>query len=675
MIAKKKYNIHGIRFKMRLVILLVSVVLIVAVEMNMIGAVQDTVETSMSSRLESDIHYINDLVGQGEWHIRDNALYCGDTMIGDGTPEHAYLAPFLELKEKTGTFSYTFIRCPDEGLTWVGDRKTGYQQGHYLRVSGSTLSSNGKQIIGTYMDKIVADTLDADTYYTGRANVVGEQVFCLYHILRNNGGDTVGVIVVGRSIEEIALTTRSAIIRLFWLIVGGVLLADIVLNIIMSRWLRKLDIANHYLIDISSGDFPQEPLELKTKDELMVTADCINEMTVALKEKARLSGELEAAANIQRDMLPSVFPAFPDRDEFDVFAAMHPAKEVGGDFYDLFMIDEDHLAVVIADVAGKGVPAALFMAIAKMLINNHTKTGMAPRDVFTAVNRLLCEGNETNIFVTAFMGVLELTTGKLTCVNAGHNPPLIRLHGGAFRYMDLTPGVMLAVFDGVEYTETELLMEPGDRLFLYTDGVTEAMDEADRLYGNERLLAFSNAHAEESARTVLTALRADIDAFAGAREQADDITMLMLDYYKHSAHAEPTERVFAAEPESFPAVRAFARARIETRPIPEDDERKILTAVEELFMNIAENAYPEGHGTVTLRVCADADSATLVFTDSGVPFDPLAAGEPDITVSAGERAIGGLGIFLVKKTMDEMKYTRRDGQNVLTVTKRYSGQA
>jgi len=347
--AKKiKINVHSLRSRIRIVILLLSVLLIATVEITMTRSIRNMAEQAMLSRMEGDINYIKDLIWQadhdrktysgnqdkpvaedGDWSIQDGALFYGTILIGDGTEENAYLEPFQLMKGRTGSFSYTFVRCPDEGLTWAGDGKGGYQQGHYLRVAGSTLDSEGNTIIGTYIDKKVADIIEATGIYCGYANVVGEQVFCMYSPLTDQNGNRVGVIVVGRSVEVIEAQTRKTAGLLFWLIVVSVLLVDIVLNAFATRWIAKLDIANHYLMDISTGAFPRKPLDLHTRDELYVTAQCINEMTDALKEKERISGELEAAANIQRYMLPR---EFAENEAFGVNAFMYPAKEVGGDF-------------------------------------------------------------------------------------------------------------------------------------------------------------------------------------------------------------------------------------------------------------------------------------------------------------------------------------------------------
>ncbi len=249
-------------------------------------------------------------------------------------------------------------------------------------------------------------------------------------------------------------------------------------------------------------------------------------------EKERINAELSLASSIQAHMLPCIFPAFPDRDEFDVYASMTPAKEVGGDFYDFFMVDDSHMAVVMADVSGKGVPAALFMVIAKTLIKNYAQSGIKPEEVFTTVNRLLCDGNKAGLFVTAWLGVLELTTGKLTYVNAGHNPPLIKQNGGEFTSLKSRVSFVLAGMETIKYRQNEITIAPGDRLFLYTDGVTEATNSSIELYGEERLSAFMNSHSGENAEEILHDLKADIYAFQGEAPQFDDITMLMLDYKK-----------------------------------------------------------------------------------------------------------------------------------------------
>ena len=247
------------------------------------------------------------------------------------------------------------------------------------------------------------------------------------------------------------------------------------------------------------------------------------------REKERINAELNLASDIQAHMLPCIFPPFPEHNEFDIYATMTPAKEVGGDFYDYYMMDGRKLAVVAADVSGKGVPAALFMVITKVLIKNHVQLGLEPAEVFEKVNNLLCEGNDADLFVTAWLGVLDLATGVLTYVNAGHNPPLLKKEGGDFEYLRCKPALVLAGMEMTKYTQSQLEMKPGDSLFLYTDGVTEATNTANELYGEERLRSYINAHGTDGVVERLHGLKKDIDTFVGEAPQFDDITMLALD--------------------------------------------------------------------------------------------------------------------------------------------------
>jgi len=280
-------------------------------------------------------------------------------------------------------------------------------------------------------------------------------------------------------------------------------------------------------------------LQIKTGDEIEVLASSLYELEVDVNnyidnlkkvtaEKERIGAELDVATKIQASMLPCIFPAFPDRVEFDIYASMLPAKEVGGDFYDFFLIDDTHLAVVVADVSGKGVPAALFMVIAKTLIKNNAQYGKTPKEIFETVNNQLCEGNEAGMFVTAFMGILEIGTGKFTYVNAGHNPPLIKKADGNYEWLITKPGFVLAGLESIRYRQDEIALEQGDTLYMYTDGVTEATNAENELFTDPRLLDVLNKHKTDNLAELLHNVKKEIDLFVKDAPQFDDITMLAL---------------------------------------------------------------------------------------------------------------------------------------------------
>ena len=247
-------------------------------------------------------------------------------------------------------------------------------------------------------------------------------------------------------------------------------------------------------------------------------------------QSSRIETELDMASSIQADMLPNIYPAFPERPEFDIYASMDSAKEVGGDFYDFFLVDEDHLCMVMADVSGKGVPAALFMMASKIILANNAMLGKSPAEILTDANASICANNREEMFVTVWLGILELSTGKLTAANAGHEYPVLQKANGKFELVKDKHGFVLGGMEGVRYKQYELLLEPGSKLFLYTDGVPEATDAKEELFGAERLLEALNEDIEASPESILKNVRAAVDGFVKEAEQFDDLTMLCLEY-------------------------------------------------------------------------------------------------------------------------------------------------
>ena len=311
-------------------------------------------------------------------------------------------------------------------------------------------------------------------------------------------------------------------------------------QIFSARLVRPIVTLTERVTDLK-GDNLDFTWELQSKDEIQTLADSFSSMTQRMKqyirditaitaEKERIGAELNVATQIQADMLPRIFPAFPDRPEFDIYATMTPAKEVGGDFYDFFLIDEDHLGLVMADVSGKGVPAALFMVIAKTLIKNRAMLGGSPAEVLTYANEQLCEGNEADMFVTVWLAIIEISTGKGMAANAGHEHPALRRADGSFELVKYRHSMAVATFDGVRFGEHAFELQPGDTLYVYTDGVTEATDANEELFGEERLTAALNRDPSAKPKELLTNVKEEIDAFVMQAPQFDDITMLAMTY-------------------------------------------------------------------------------------------------------------------------------------------------
>lgn len=277
-------------------------------------------------------------------------------------------------------------------------------------------------------------------------------------------------------------------------------------------------------------------------DEIKILAYSLEKMIINLKkymnnlkkvtaEKERINTELDIAEKIQSSMLPNEFPAFPNNPEIDIYAMSKPAKEVGGDFYDFFLIDKNHLAIVIADVSGKGIPAALFMVIAKTLIKNEAHTNNTLGKMFENVNNQLSDNNKQNMFVTAWMGILEIDTGKFTFVNAGHNPPILKKDNN-YSWLKSKPNFVLGGMENIIYNQKEIFLQPGDRLFLYTDGVTEAINKNEEAFGEGHLLNIINESGDFDIYKVLDSVKSEINHFVGDSEQFDDITMVILEYKK-----------------------------------------------------------------------------------------------------------------------------------------------
>ena len=385
-------------------------------------------------------------------------------------------------------------------------------------------------------------------FYENVTDEYGHMLTAFKPVIGSNG-KTVGLINVDTDISAIQDYMKDYVIKILAITLGFALFFGLLSTYVLSRFLvspvtRIADSTNEFVVLMEKKVQPEELVfndpKVSKNDELgMLSGDVMHmaqsvktymlTLQKEMKEKERIGAELELATRIQANMLPNIFPAFPERKDFDIFASMTPAKEVGGDFYDFMLLDDDHLAVVIADVSGKGVPAALFMMMSMILINNTTRMEGAeasPAAVLTQVNNTICANNEEEMFVTVWLGIINLKTGIVKAANAGHEYPIIKKADGGFELLKDKHGMVVGAMEGIRYREYEFTLEKGGALFLYTDGVAEATNAKDELFGTDRTLASLNEVPDAAPREILAHVKQSIDKFVGDAPQFDDLTMV-----------------------------------------------------------------------------------------------------------------------------------------------------
>lgn len=466
------------------------------------------------------------------------------------------------------------------------------------------------------------------------------------------------------------------------------LISILMAGAIFSLLIKHISKPIQYLIktaeEIGDGNLDEE-IKINSPEEFAKLAYSFNKMTKNVKShlfeinkikmaQNKLQQELDIAKSIQHSVLPNKFPAYPNRKEFDIFASMKTSKKVGGDFYDFFFMDDNHLLFLIADVSGKGIPAALFMMHTLSLIKNAAKAGYNAGQILTRVNKKICENNPENLFVTVFLGILNTETGEINCVNAGHNPPIKKTKNNA-EYLLIEPDLVLGVDENILYTNHTINLEKDSILFLYTDGITEAMNKNEEFFGEHRL-ANALKNPEQNLQMLSIIVQSEVEEFMQNTEQADDITMLALKYkdFKTENTTEQKSRrlVISAKRKNLDAVNYWLKTICDEELLSIDLHNKLMLVMEEIFVNVANYAYPPKDGDIEIIFSKlDDNLLEFKFIDTGMPFNPLEKEEPDINLSAEERPVGGLGIFLVKNIMDNIEYEYRNNQNILTTTIRF----
>ncbi len=361
--------------------------------------------------------------------------------------------------------------------------------------------------------------------------------------VKNSSGDVVSILCIQRPIRELNEARRPYLINIVVLTILLALLASVFSIVYIRKQfvfpLRR--VANEASRFAKENTKERELGEISRYEELRNLADSIDTMetdmvhyidnlTSVTKEKERIRTELMLATQIQKAILPHIFPPFPEREEFDLYATMDPAKEIGGDFYDFFLIDEDHLCMVMADVSGKGIPAALFMMVSKIIIQSCAMLGGSAGEILTKTNEAICSNNEAEMFVTVWLGILEISTGKLTAANAGHEYPVRTNTDGHFAFYEDKHGLVIGGMDGIQYKEYEMQLEPGTKLFLYTDGLPEATNAKKEMFGMERIITTLNQTPDAAPEEILANVRQAVDAFVEDEDQFDDLTMLCMEY-------------------------------------------------------------------------------------------------------------------------------------------------
>ena len=395
------------------------------------------------------------------------------------------------------------------------------------------------------------------------------------------------------------------------------------------------------------------------------------ELRRTMAEKERIGSELRIASEIQKSILPRTFPPFPHREDFEIYATTIPALEMGGDFYDFFLIDEKRLGVIIADVSGKGVPAAIFMAVSRSLIKATALTSVSPSECLEHVNRLLCPDNDSAMFVTVFYGILHTDTGELEFSNAGHNVPYV-IHDNGMSLVGRPEGMALGIVDDARYRTSRIVLKARETLLLYTDGVTEAMDTQGRLFSTPQLERTLQRLADKRPVHLLTKLVEDVQAFSSGALQADDITLLAL-MYRQPALLELTLANRSSELQRLASeLERFAQ----NHRIPEPDMHAVSLSLDEVITNTIAYGYDdqEAH-EIRVRLTLGNGRLSAEVEDDGRPFNPLTAPAPDLTSGVEDRPVGGLGIHLVRSLMEQVDYHREAGKNHLIMSKRLSAVA
>ena len=536
----------------------------VATEVNNADLITSEQLTSMLEKY--DVTEINYIATNSIIQASSNADFVGFDMNKGGVQSSEFLAllgaitEYIQQFQPIGYDAQIYRKYAGVSLAKGGFIQVGYNEEDYHRaiktavnevVKNRHVGENGFLIVTDSEWRIVSDrynnknqpvtivtamtkdlnTIDKEEMFEEGIYIDGalQRCFCMHNEIE-------GYKVIAVYPYSEAMVSRNVslkVMTVMQILIFGLLFVMIFL-LVRRLVVRNLHQVNGALSAITEGKL-ETVVDVRSHVEFDALSNDINATVDTLKRyikeaEERIDAELAFAKAIQHAALPSVFPPYPDRKEFEIFATMHTAKEVGGDFYDFYFVDDENLAFLMADVSGKGIPAAMFMMTAKTFIKSYAESGVSVEEVFTYANAKLCEGNDAGMFVTAWLGILNTKTGKVLFANAGHNPPLVKHADGTYEYLKSRAGFVLAGMEGVRYRKNELDLAPGDAIYLYTDGVTEATNLSEELYGEERLQKILNIYKDATPEIICAEVKIDVDKFVGEAPQFDDITMLAIRY-------------------------------------------------------------------------------------------------------------------------------------------------
>jgi sigma-B regulation protein RsbU (phosphoserine phosphatase) len=507
--------------------------------------------------------------------------------------------------------------------------------------------------------------------------------FIFFQPVKHNGW-SMAIVCSGKSFFKAA--NRMGLIVMA-IILFMLLLLTTILRHAVRQLTRPLELFTQAVDEVAHGNLQAELPEVHSKDEMLhlhksfstmqkSLAKQMDELKTINEQKGRIEGELHIASAIQMGMLPKTFPTYPDRDDVQLFGSVTPAKEVGGDLFDFFIRNEK-LFFCIGDVSGKGVPASLVMAVTRSLFRSVSAHESMPDHIVTLINESMADMNETNMFVTLFVGVLDLPTGRLRYCNAGHDAPL--LVGQGVGMLPVESNIPVAVMPGWKFVQQEVKLFTDTTIFLFTDGLTEAENADHAQFRMERVVQVTKdslADKEQAPKQLIKRMSDAVHQFVGDAEQSDDLTMLAIQYIKQQRDIKLRKTiVLPNDTKEVPRLATFVDEVCEELGFDSTTTMQMNLAIEEAVVNVMNYAYAPGtKGEVNVEASSNDLRLKFTITDSGSPFDPTLMANADTTLSAEERPIGGLGIHLVRQIMDSINYERIDGLNVLTLRKKLKKQ-